>query len=116
MEEEQTDFLDPIVARANAYGKTSLELIKLKTIDTSATLLSDLLTNALLGKLLFLFIVFASIGSALWMGERINSAYCGFLSVAACYLFVWLFFLFVLKKNFKRYLRNSIIRKIYHRD
>jgi hypothetical protein len=76
--ENNTKFIDPLVERATEYGKTSYELIKLKTIDKSASLVSTLISRVAAVLFFSMFVLVFTIGAALWLGELLGKSYYGF--------------------------------------
>lgn len=99
-----------LVDKAEAFGKTSYELYKLKAVGKSAELVSSVVASlpAIIAGVFFIFLL--NTGISLWVGELLNNVYYGFFAVAAFYLIVALI-LFVFRKNLiKKPVSNSIIR------
>jgi hypothetical protein len=110
--DNQEFFFDPLVEKARAYGKTSIELYKLiaieKTSDVASTMVSRMLAFVALG----LFLLMASIGAAFWLGEVFGKVYYGFLCVGGFYGIVGLVFYFILHKWMKERTSDAIITRI----
>jgi hypothetical protein len=83
--EAAISLLEPILESSRQYGKTSLELVKLKSIDKSADILSLLVTRLLFLVIAFIFLITLTIAVALWLGDLLGRAYFGFLIVTAFY-------------------------------
>ena len=77
--------IEPLFVRAEHYGKSSLELIKLKSIDKFASVLSILISRGVLLTVLLVFVLTLNVGVSLWLGELIGKNYLGFMAVAAFY-------------------------------
>lgn len=58
--------------------KTTIELLKLKAIDSSADFISFLAVKLFLFFAVFLFLIIVNIGVALWIGDLLGKSYYGF--------------------------------------
>ncbi|MCW3103833.1 MAG: hypothetical protein JWO09_2273 [Bacteroidetes bacterium] len=110
--EDPIKFIEPLVERAEAYGRTSYELLKLKTVDRTASLTSSLASRGLAILFLSMFTVVANIGIALWLGELLGKTYLGFFCVSAFYGIVGGILYFFMHKRIKNYISNSIISQL----
>lgn len=108
----ETNFFEPIIERAQNYGKTSYELLKLKAVDKTADISSSFVSRAIAISAIILFTVFLSIGVALWLGERLGKLYYGFFYVAGFYAIVSCILYFVMHKWMKKRTGDAIVRKI----
>lgn len=77
--------IETLFEKAGVYGKTSIELFRLKAIDRSADIVSSLAVKLVIAIVVALFLVILSIGAALWLGEWLSRPYYGFFAVAAIY-------------------------------
>ena len=84
--ETPPSIVEILFERIEAYGKTTLELSKLKALDTTSTVMSSLVSRLIVFIVTTLFVVFLSIGVALYLGEMLEKPCYGFLIVAAFYL------------------------------
>lgn len=110
--EDKTGLLEALAEKAEAYGKTNLELVKLKTLDKAAGALSSAVSRVVAVLLLFMFLGIASIGIALWLGELLGKTYYGFFVVAGVYAIVGLV-LYLVKDNWiKKGVNNAIIEHV----
>lgn len=105
-------FIEPLFERAEAYGKTSYELIKLKAIDKTSEVLSTLVSRGAVVLVLSMFIVIVNIGIALWLGDIFGKAYYGFFCVAGFYGIIGGVLYFVLHDRIKKHVSNSIISQM----
>ena len=78
--------IDLLVEKAEQYGKTSIELYRLKAIAQSADILSSLVAKLAMYVFFTLFFLILNIGVALWIGTMLHAAYLGFFIVAGFYL------------------------------
>jgi hypothetical protein len=109
--EPTISLIEPLLERAELYTKTSIELLKLKSIHKTADITSTLISRLLLTIVLSLFALTLNIGVALWIGDLLEKAYFGFLVVAAFYALIGIV-LFFIHPIIKSRLNNSIITQI----
>ncbi len=109
---DNSKILEPLLERVIDYGKTSCDLAKLKTIDKTSDVVSSFLPYSIVLFLIGSFILFLSLGLALWLGELLGKTYLGFLVVAALYAIKGIFFYFFMRKWFKRIFRNYLIKQL----
>lgn len=110
--EDKTTFLDPLLQKAEDYGKTTFELLKLKALDRTADTLSTLASRVFALLSILVFILLANIGLALWLGFLLGKAYFGFFCVAGFYALLGFVFYFLLHKWLKRNIGNTIVSKV----
>lgn len=109
--EASENLIEPLFDRVKEYSKSSIELIKLKTIDKSSDFLSNLIFRMTISVFLLLGILSLNIAVALWLGDLFGKTYLGFFSVTAFYLLV-AFILFLFRKKIKMNISNSIITSL----
>ena len=80
--------LELLFEKAEAYSKTTLELLKLKAIDKSADVASSLVSRLTILLVVALFIVIVNIGVALWIGELLGKTYYGFFVIGGFYALI----------------------------
>jgi hypothetical protein len=107
--ETQTSSIEALVDRAGQYGKTSIELYRLKAIDKSADVVSSLVTKLAVIIFFTLFFLVLNIGVALWLGDVLGKSYLGFFIVAGFYAISGIVLYVFRNKWIKVPLRNSII-------
>jgi hypothetical protein len=74
--------------KAENYTKTSLELLKLKTVCSVADVVSTLTSKIAVGVVVAFFTLFLNIGISLWIGKELGEYYYGFFIMALFYLIV----------------------------
>lgn len=94
--------------KAENYTKTSLELVKLKTVSTSADVLSTLTSKIVVGVVVAISTLFLNVGLSLWIGKLLGEYYFGFFIMA----FVYLIFVIVLHKNHHKLIKIPIANMI----
>ena len=110
--ETQPNMIELLVERAFDYGKISLELAKFKAVDKTSNVVSSALSKVVIYFFVFSFLLFISLGSALWIGELLGKNYYGFLVIAAVYgligIIIWVF----MYRWIKNCVRNSLIKRL----
>jgi hypothetical protein len=94
------------------YLDTKIELTKLKTIDTSSDILSNLVYLLVKVLIIFLLLGFISIGLAALIGTTLGEYYCGFLIIGGIYAVIFLVIYVQRKKWIKGPVANSLINKM----
>jgi len=110
--ENKITFIEPLFEKAEAYGKTSYELIKLKAVDKTAEVVSTLVSRGAAILVLSMFIVIVNIGIALWLGDLFGKSYYGFFCVAGFYAIIGGVLYFFLHNRIKKNVSNSIISQM----
>ncbi|MFG4001665.1 hypothetical protein ACHRV1_08655 [Flavobacterium aquidurense] len=98
--------------KAENYTKTSLELIKLKTVSAAADVLSTLTSRIAVGAVVAFFTLFLNIGISLWLGKLLGEYYYGFFAVALFYLIVAIVMHKAQHKLIKTPIGNMIVSSI----
>jgi hypothetical protein len=110
--EKQASFFEPLIERATEYGKTSVELYKLKAIEKTSDVASTMVSRMLALMALGLFMLMISVGAAFWLGEILGKVYYGFLCVGGFYGVLGLVLYFILHKWVKERTSDAIITRI----
>src|SRR5665647_2098927 len=90
--EDQESLIESLIEKGEQYGKTTIELLKLKTLDKSADVASTLISWAIVIVFAVLFFLILNIGVALWIGELLGKSYYGFFVVAGFYALLAIIF------------------------
>lgn len=80
--------IEMLYKKAKVYTETSISLYKLQAIDTTADIISSLVSKALLILIISTFFLFLNIAFSLYVGDIIESNYLGFLIVSGFYLLI----------------------------
>lgn len=110
--ENNTKLIESLFEKATDYGKTSLELVKLKALDKTSDLVSTHVPQFGVTILLALFLLFFNLGIAFWLGEILGKVFYGFIAVGAFYLLLAAFIYLFLRKWIKRIMYNYIIQQV----
>ena len=110
--EDKMQFVEPLLLKAEAYSKTSYELIKLKAVDKTSDVLSSGVSRGMTVLVLSIFTVMVNIAVALWLGDILGKAYYGFFSVAGFYAICGLILYFYMHNWIKQRISNSIISQM----
>jgi hypothetical protein len=103
--------MEPLLQKAEEYGKTSLELLKLKALDKSASVSSSFISRLFFVIAITFFFIILNIALALWLGDILGKNYYGFFIVALFYGILTAA-LFYLHPSIKGRISNSIITQI----
>jgi len=110
--EDQPGLIESLIEKGEQYGKTTIELLKLKTLDKSADVLSTLISWAIVIVFAVLFFLILNIGVALWIGELLGKSYYGFFVVSGFYSLLVIVFWAFRKQLVKGPVNNSIITQV----
>jgi len=110
--DEQSGLIESLIEKGEQYGKTTLELLKLKTLDKSADVASNLVSWLIVIIFVVLFFLILNIGVALWLGELLGKSYYGFFVVSGFYALLALIFVIFRKQLIKDPLNNSIVEQV----
>lgn len=111
--ENETTFLEPLFEKAEAYGKTSYELFKLKTTEKTVNVLSVFFSRSISILAIYTFIIFVSIGISLWLGDLLGKLYYGFLCVAAFYGITACILFFFMHDQIKKWTGNLLVKQMF---
>ena len=110
--DEQSGLIESLIAKGEQYGKTTLELLKLKTLDKSADVVSNLVSWLIVVIFAVLFFLILNIGVALWIGELLGKSFYGFFVVSGFYALLALIFAVFRKQLIKNPVNESIINQV----
>lgn len=110
--ENKTDSFEILLEKAQEYGKTSIELFKLRAVDKTASVVSSIVPRLAAIIILSVFFIIGTIGVSLWLGEILGKTWYGFFVIAAFYGVSGLVVYFLLHKWIKKHVGNFIIKQI----
>jgi hypothetical protein len=111
MTENENSPLESLLERADDYGKTTLELLKLKAVDKSSDAVSSIISRAIPVFLLLMFLLIGSFALSYWLGDLLGNVWHGFLIVAGFYGLLGILFL-LLHNWLKNKVANGIIKQL----
>lgn len=94
------------------YGKTSFQLVKLRTLNKTSDVVSSLLAHTVVLIFALLFMLFLSLGMAIWVGEILGNTFYGFFVVAAFYGLTGIFIHLFLHKWIKKLVSDRFIEQV----
>ena len=106
--------IEMLFQKAESYGKTTVELFKLKAIDKSADIVSSIAIPIVISIVASMFFLCLNAGVALWLGEETGKIYYGFFIVAGVYLFIAILLYVYRYKWIKKPVSNCFINEILH--
>lgn len=101
--------MESLFERVEAYSITTLELYKLKVLESTATIVTLLVSKLSVIFSVVLFVLVLNIGIAVWIGDLLGKMHYGFFIVAAFYLLVSIIFYLFLFKWIRKPLSDMII-------
>lgn len=114
--ENNTTTIEKLIEKAEIYSKTTLELCKYEAVYKSADIFSNLAVKLAITIVVVMFLLFANIGLAFFLGDYLGELYYGFLVIGAFYLFIAIL-LYIFKDEWIRNpVSNFIISKICSDD
>ncbi len=112
--EDHTKLLESLLEKATDYGKTSYELVKLKSVDKASDMVSSFIPHTVVIVLTTTFLLLFNLGLAFWLGEILGKIFYGFFIVAGFYglagLIVHLFMHERIKKTLYTYLIKQMLK------
>lgn len=108
-----TDNANPfetLLERAEEYGKSTVELIKLQVVDKSADALSSIVSQLVSLMVIVLSVLITSIGLSLWIGKLLGETFYGFLIIGIFYALIAILLKVFSNQWIKYPISNSIIK------
>ncbi len=109
--ENIVDSIESLLESAVDYGKTSYDLVKLKTINKTSDVVSSLMPYAAVFLILMSFLLFLNLGVAFWLGEIFGNTFYGFFVVAAFYGIIGLVLHFFMHDRIKKKISDFIVKQ-----
>ncbi|MBK6285922.1 MAG: hypothetical protein IPF54_27460 [Draconibacterium sp.] len=110
--DEKYKYIEPLIESIEAYSKTGVELVKLKTIDKVADGTSSMVAWLPVIIALILFFIIVNFGLALWIGSMLEMIYMGFFIVAGFYALAGIILYIFKDKWIKKPLYVSMINQM----
>lgn len=110
---EDQSKIQQIFHHVENYISTTIELYKLKAYQKVAQIATTVITSVLMGFFGVLFLIFVSIGLAVYLGEVMGRMHYGFMIVAGIYLVLAIIVYALSKKVLKDKFNTMIVRKIF---
>jgi fatty acid desaturase len=110
--EDNAKLIESLLERTVEYGKSSYELVKLKTLDKTSDVVSSFIPHSVVLIIIASFMLFLNLGLAFWLGEVLGKIYWGFFAVAGFYLFTGTIIHFFMHKWLKKLIGNYFIKQV----
>ena len=110
--ETTVHILEGLFEKAERYSKTSYELSKLKSLETSTIVASTVLSRLTIIVVFSMFMLFFNVGLALFIGQLLGKSYYGFFIVSGAYLIAGIILHFFLYKWIRKPLSDFIITQV----
>jgi len=104
--------IEKLLERAEDYGKTTIELVKLQAIDKTSEVASSLASRLVVFLIIALFAIVVNIGLSLWIGDMLGKNYYGFFAVSGFYVVLALVMHACRESWIKHPIQNSIIAQM----
>lgn len=111
--EDKVILIEMLIEKIEQYGKTNIELYKLKAIDKSTDIFASLTSHIVVAFIIALFFILFTIGVALYLGDILGKSYYGFFVVAVFYAFLALIFTLLRKTVLEKFFNNYFINQIF---
>jgi len=114
--EENKNTSETLVGAVSDWIETYRNLITLRVVEHASQGASIGALGALTLLVIIFILFFLGLGSAWWMGEKLENMKAGFFIVGGIYSAVLIVILIMAKKILIPGIRNLIIKKIYEQD
>ncbi|MES2543255.1 MAG: hypothetical protein V4548_00095 [Bacteroidota bacterium] len=104
--------IEMLFDKIEEYGRTSIALYKLKTIDKVTDVFASLSSRIVVAIIITLLIIFLSFGASFYLGELLGKIYYGFFAVTGFYAFVAILLL-ICRKSVENTFNDYIINQIF---
>jgi hypothetical protein len=101
-----------LLERATEYGQTSIDLVKLKTLDKTTDIVSSFIPLSVVILFIVSFLLFLNLGIAFWLGEILGKTFYGFFIVAAFYFLAGILIHLFLNKWIKKLVGDYLVRRL----
>ncbi|MEZ7498567.1 hypothetical protein QO200_07420 [Flavobacterium sp. Arc3] len=104
--------IEILFEKVEDYTRTTVELAKLNVIDTSADVLSSMISRLTIAIVFAMFLLLLNLGLSFWIGELLGNFYFGFFIMAALYLILSIVLYYYKDQWIKMPVSNFIITKM----
>ena len=110
---EEKSFTERLHDQVEQYVKTSIELYKLKAVNTVSGVFAAVATGFILWVIFLLVLLFLSIGAGFYLGKVLGNWHYGFFIIAGFYLLIGVVIYIYRVECFTEKLKNFIIKQIF---
>lgn len=108
--------IETLTQSIGRYANTSYELAKLEATEKSSVIGAGMISGLVIMLISILSLFFISLWAGFYISAKMGDSYSGFPIVAGIYLIIGLILFINRKKMIEHPLRNSFIKKIYHKQ
>jgi hypothetical protein len=102
--------IEELIANLKSYTNTTIELLKLETVQRTSSIFSNLVSRLIIGIVIILFAFFSSLGLSFYLSDLLGNSYWGFGIIAGFYLLLVLILIIGRKTLLIKPLDNIIIQ------
>ena len=110
--QDNVKIIEELLVKVAEYGRTEYQLAKLKVLDKTSDAVSTVVPRLIVIAFGLIFMLFANLGIAFWLGGILGYIYYGFFAVAAFYGITALVLRLFLYKWLKKHVGNYFIRNV----
>jgi hypothetical protein len=114
--EEEKKTSEKLVEAVGSWIETYRNLITIRIVKESSQSVSVTIFSALATVVIIFVLLFIGLGSAWWVGERLENMKAGFFIVGGVFTVILLILLLMAKKILIPGIRNLLIKKIYEQN
>lgn len=107
---------EQLIVDIKKYISLNYVLIKLKTIERTSKVLSNLFSSILILLVLLLFVFFISLAAGFYLSAILDSKYLGFAIVGGFYFLVSIILILIKKKHIEGPIRDKFIKDIFNEN
>ncbi|MFM7766638.1 MAG: phage holin family protein [Bacteroidota bacterium] len=104
------------ISDLKTYAENTAELYKLQAAEKGSQMGASMIVYTIIGTFAGLSVIFLSLFFALWLNEKLNSPYFGFLCIAGGYLLVTCIFWTGRNGWLKNMFTDRIIRSLFKQE
>lgn len=98
------------------YAEKTADLYKLQAAEKGSQMGASMMAYIIIGTFAGLAVIFLSLFGALWLNEKMNSPYFGFLCIASAYLLFTIIFWTGRNGWLKNMFTDRIIRSLFKQE
>lgn len=110
-QEDQSE--NSLLIKAQELGETTLNLLRLKAIQTTASTISLVGSYSLILTVVLFGFLMLSTGLAIWISQLLGNWYAGFFILAASFLLIGLFLYLFMARSLRLQMQNLMIKKLF---
>lgn len=110
------DEIDDIIVNLKSYTTTSIDIVKLEAIERTSSFIANFISGLIIGMIVLLFAIFASLGIGIYLSELLSNYYLGFGMVSTAYLIIGIFLIIGRKTLINKPIQNRIIQGLCPRQ